>query len=55
MTKKQKYPKYITKVNIKPTYTMGENILFYILSLATMYGLFYALCMILTLIDLITL
>ena len=52
---KNKYPKYITKVNIKPTYTIGENILFYILSFATMYGLFYALCMILTLIDLITL
>ena len=53
--KKEKYPKYITKVKIKPTYTLGENILFYILSFATMYGLLYALCMILTLIDLITL
>ena len=53
--KKQQYPKYITKVKIKPTYTIGENILFYILSFAAMYGLFYALCMILTLIDLITL
>ena len=53
--KKEKYPKYITKVNIKPTYTIGENIIFYILSFATLYGLLYALCMILTLIDLITL
>jgi len=55
MTKKETYPKYITKVKIKPTYTLCENILFYILSFATMYGIFYALCMILTLIDLITL
>jgi len=53
--KKQKYPKYITKVNIKPTYTLGENIIFYILSFATLYGLLYALCMILTLINLLTL
>ena len=52
---KQQYPKYITKVNIKPTYTLGENILFYILSFATLYGLIYALCTIITLIDLITL
>ena len=55
MTKKQQYPKYITKVNIKPKYTLGENIIFYILSFATMYGLLYALCMILTFIDAITL
>tara|TARA_R110000823_G_C15684203_1_gene474593 strand:+ start:465 stop:629 length:165 start_codon:yes stop_codon:yes gene_type:complete len=53
--KKQQYPKYITKVNIKPRYTLGENILFYILSFAALYGLLYALCMILTLIDAITL
>jgi len=53
--KKETYPKYITKVNIKPKYTIGENILFYILSFATLYGLIYALCMTLTLIDLITL
>ena len=53
--KKEIYPKYITKVNIKPKYTLGENILFYVLSFATLYGLLYALCMILTLIDLITL
>ena len=53
--KKEIYPKYITKVNIKPTYTIGENILFTILSFATLYGLLYALCMILTLIDVITL
>ena len=53
--KKEIYPKYITKVNIKPSYTIGENILFTILSFATLYGLLYALCIILTLIDLITL
>ena len=53
--KKQQYPKYITKVNIKPKYTLGENIIFYTLSFATLYGLLYALCMILTLINLITL
>ena len=52
---KQKYPKYITKVNIKPTYTLGENIIFYILSFATLYGLIYALCTMITLIDLLTL
>ena len=51
---KNKYPKYITKINIKPTYTIGENILFTVLSFATLYGLIYALCMILTFIDLLT-
>jgi len=54
-TKKETYPKYITKVNIKPTYTIGENILFYILSFSTLYGLIYALCTIISLIELITL
>ena len=53
--KKEIYPKYITKVNIKPKYSTSENILFYVLSFATLYGLIYALCTILTLIDLITL
>tara|TARA_R110000868_G_scaffold364036_1_gene626456 strand:+ start:297 stop:461 length:165 start_codon:yes stop_codon:yes gene_type:complete len=53
--KKEIYPKYITKVNIKPTYTLGENIIFYVLSFAALYGLLYSLCMIITLIDLITL
>ena len=52
--KKEIYPKYITKVNIKPKYSTSENILFYVLSFATLYGLIYALCTILTLIDLIT-
>jgi len=37
------------KVNIK------DNILFTIVSLATLYGLIYALCMIITLIEFITL
>ena len=53
--KKEIYPKLITKVNIKPSYTLGENIIFYILSFATLYGLIYALCMILTFIDFLTL
>jgi len=53
--KKEIYPKYITKVNIKPKYSTSENIIFYALSFATLYGLLYALCMVLTLIDLITL
>ena len=55
MTKKETYPKYVTKVNIKPSYTLGENILFYILSFATLYGLIYALCTIITLIEFINL
>ena len=53
--KKQQYPKYITKVKIKQKYSTSENIIFYILSFATLYGLIYALCTIITLIDLITL
>jgi len=52
---KNKYPKYIAKVNIKPSYTIGENILFSILTCATLYGLIYALCTIITLIEFITL
>jgi len=53
--KKEIYPKYITKVNIKPRYTIGENILFSILTFATLYGLIYALCTIITLIEFINL
>ena len=53
--KKEIYPKYITKVNIKPKYTSSENIIFYTLSFATLYGLIYALCTIITLINFITL
>ena len=45
----------LKKVSTKPKYTTSENIIFYTLSFATMYGLLYALCMILTLIDKITL
>jgi len=55
MTKKEIYPKYITKINIKPTYSIGENILFTILSCATLYGLIYALCTVITLIEFINL
>ena len=47
--------KLLQKVSTKSRYSVGENILFYILSFATMYGLLYTLCMILTIIDLITL
>ena len=47
--------KLLQKVSTKQKYNTSENIIFYILSFATMYGLLYALCMILTLIDLITL
>jgi len=53
--KKEIYPKYITKVNIKPRYTIGENILFSILTFATLYGLIYALCTIITLIEFLNL
>tara|TARA_R110000803_G_scaffold204330_2_gene270261 strand:- start:23 stop:232 length:210 start_codon:yes stop_codon:yes gene_type:complete len=53
--KKQKYPKYITKVKIKPKYSTSENISFYTLSFAACFLLLYALCYILTLIDTITL
>ena len=45
----------LQKVSTKPSHTLGENILFYFLSFATLYGLIYALCTIITLIDLITL
>ena len=47
--------KLLQKVSTKQKYSTSENILFYILSFATMYGLLYALCMILTLIDFLTL
>lgn len=53
--KQQQYPKLITKVNIKTKYTTSENIIFYAFSFATLYGLLYALCMILTFIDFLTL
>ena len=53
--KKEIYPKYITKINIKPTYTIGENILFYSVSFTALSGLIYALCKAFHLIDLLTL
>ena len=53
--KKEIYPKYVTKINIKPTYSIGENILFTVLSFATLYGLIHALCTVITLIEFITL
>ena len=52
---KKIYPKYITKVKIKPKYSTSEDIIFYTLSFATMYGLLYALCYTINLIDKITL
>jgi hypothetical protein len=53
--KKEIYPKYVTKINIKPTYSIGENIFFTVLSFATLYGLIYALCTVITLIEFINL
>ena len=44
----------LKKVRTKKVNT-GQNILFFILSFFAMYGVFYALCMVLTLIDLLTL
>ena len=52
---KQQYPKYITKVNIKPKYSTSENIIFYTLSFASCFLLLYTLCYALHLIDKITL
>jgi len=45
----------LQKVSTKPKYSTSENILFYILSFATLYGLIYALCTIITLIEFINL
>ena len=53
--KKQIYPKYITKVKIKPKYSTSENIIFYTLSFASCFLLLYTLCYALHLIDTITL
>ena len=53
--KKENYPKYITKVNIKPKYSTSENIIFYAFSFAACFILLYALCYTINLIDLITL
>ena len=47
--------KLLQKVSTKPKYTTSENIIFYTLSFATLYGLLYALCMILNFIDFLTL
>ena len=44
----------LKKVSKRKT-SVKDNILFTIVSFATLYGLIYALCMILTLIDFITL
>ena len=52
---KQQYPKYITKVKIKPKYSTSENISYYALSFGACCLLLYSLCYILTLIDKITL
>ena len=53
--KKEKYPKYITKVKIKPKYTSSENIIFYAFSFAACFILLYALCYTINLINIITL
>ena len=47
--------KLLQKVSTKQKYSTSENIIYYTLSFATLYGLLYALCMILTFIDAITL
>ena len=47
--------KLLQKVSTKQKYSTSENIIFYTLSFATLYGLLYALCMILTFIDFLTL
>jgi len=53
--KKEKYPKYITKVKIKPKYSTSENIIYYTLSFASCFILLYTLCYTINLINLITL
>ena len=53
--KKETYPKYITKVNIKPKYKTSENIIFYTFSFLACFILLYTLCYIFNLINLITL
>jgi len=45
----------LKKVSTKPKYSSSEDIIFYTLSFATMYGLLYALCYIINLIDTIIL
>ena len=44
----------LQKVSKRKT-SIKDSILFYILSFATLYGLIYALCTIITLIDFLTL
>jgi hypothetical protein len=51
----QKLNSQLLKKQSKRKTTLKDNILFTILSFATLYGLIYALCTILTLIDLLTL
>ena len=53
--KKEIYPKYITKVKIKPKYSTSENIIFYAFSFASCFLLLYALCYTINLIDTIIL
>ena len=53
--KKEIYPKYITKVKIKPKYSTSENIIFYTFSFLACFILLYTLCYTINLIDKITL
>jgi len=44
MNKKKQYPKYITKVNIKPKYNILENILFTLGAFIVFYLLLFLMC-----------
>ncbi len=48
-------PELLQQVSTKRKTSIKDSIIFTILSLAALWGLLYALCMILTLIDFITL
>ena len=44
MTKKEIYPKYITKINIKQKYTIIENLLFTFAAFIVFYFLLFLMC-----------
>tara|TARA_R110002110_G_scaffold9257_1_gene45820 strand:- start:1344 stop:1505 length:162 start_codon:yes stop_codon:yes gene_type:complete len=48
-------PELLQKVSTKRKTSLKDSIIFTILSIATLWGLLYALCMIITIIDFITL
>ena len=51
MTKKDTYPKYITKINIRQKYTILENILFTLGMFAVAYFSIFAMLFIFSKID----